>query len=216
MFVPRVVDVSHYSSITDLRKTAAAGIYGVICKCTQGTSNVDASYDDTRQKTLDAGMLFGAYHFGTDEDINEQLHHFLEHAKLDSSTLPCLDFEDYSSQMSAHQMVEFLRVGEKEVGRKFVIYSGNTLKEAVDELSEADLAYVCSHKLWLADYSNSKLPKGFTKYWLWQYTGDGMGPGPHSVPGIAGNQQDLNVYDGTKEQLTADWVGVTPQQVSFW
>ena len=36
---------------------------------------------------------------------------------------------------------------------------------------------------------------------------DGIGPGPHKVPGIPGanGQLDLNSYNGTPEQLATEW-----------
>jgi HPt (histidine-containing phosphotransfer) domain-containing protein len=44
--------------------------------------------------------------------------------------------------------------------------------------------------------------------WLWQFTGDGQGHEPHKIAGAAGAAGfvDLNRYEGTIEQLTADWV----------
>jgi len=207
--IPRVVDISHYTTVTDLKKTAAAGIWGIIAKCTQGTNNTDKTYLVNKKKTLDAGMLFGAYHFGEDDDPEEQLNNFLQHAQIDNKTLPCLDYEDYpNSQMTPSQMVKFLRLGEQKVGRKFVIYSGNRLREDITKLSHDDQAYVCSHPLWHAQYSSRvTLPKGFTKYFLWQYTGDNVGPKPHSVPGLGGEAGlDLNVYDGTRDELISEWV----------
>lgn len=208
--VPRVVDISHYTKVSDMHKTAAAGIWGIICKTTQGTSIIDNSYVVNKKKTLDAGMLWGAYHFATNADPQKQLNFFLAHAQIDDNTLPCLDFEpNQSGEMSGKQMVEFLHLGEKKLGRKFVIYSGNLIKEIIGDLSHEDQLYVCQHKLWLAQYaSHATLPKGFKKYFLWQYTGDGAGPSPHSVPGLGGEGAglDLNVYDGTKEELTAEWI----------
>ncbi|MGY3459085.1 GH25 family lysozyme M1 (1,4-beta-N-acetylmuramidase) [Bradyrhizobium sp. LM3.4] len=65
-----------------------------------------------------------------------------------------------------------------------------------------------SHRLWLCQYGPTpRLPTGFENWWLWQYTGDGIGPLPHNVPGIvAGNGGiDLNAFDGTVDELAASW-----------
>jgi len=216
--VPRVVDISHYTTVSNFKKTANAGIWGIICKCTQGISMVDGTYLANRDKVWDAGMLWGAYHFATGHDPKKQVDHFLAHAAVDDRTLPCLDFEKNPSgtSMNAEQMLEFLSYGERKIGRKFCIYSGNFLKEQLDDLSVADQLYICDHKLWLAQYSSLfKLPTGFTKYFLWQYTGDGMGPEPHTIPGLGGETGglDLNVYDGTREQLIAEWTVQKPVPV---
>jgi hypothetical protein len=37
--------------------------------------------------------------------------------------------------------------------------------------------------------------------WLWQFTGDGIGPKPHSIPGIVGS--------GDAVKLAAEWSGPT-------
>jgi lysozyme len=221
MMTPRVVDISHYTTVVNLNKTAAAGIWGIICKASQGASTGDSSYDHNRILTKDAGMLWGAYHFGENHNPKVELENFLRHAKLDDNTLPCLDYEPYHAQMTIHQMVEFLQLGEQKIGRKFTIYSGNQLKEEINKLSAADHLYVCDHKLWLADYRiHFSLPRGFKSYFLWQYTGDGAGQRPHQIAGIReGRGLDLSAYSGTREELTAEWVAqaapkpiVTPPQ----
>ena len=54
----------------------------------------------------------------------------------------------------------------------------------------------------LTDYNRHPLP--WEKAWLWQYTGDGVGPLPHNVPGI-GRNMDINHYAGSDEELAARW-----------
>lgn len=212
-FVPRIVDVSHWTDIDDLAETAEAGIWGIIAKATQGTYRIDPKYKRFKEETLANGMLFGAYHFNTGENPKKQVDFFLDVVKPDDKTLMALDYEKNeasrtATNMKPHQMVEFLRYGEEKLGRKMVIYSGNYLKEAIVKLPKEDRLYVCQHRLWLAHYSSKpKLPIGFERYWIHQYTGDGLGPEPHSVPGLGGEAGglDLNVYDGTREQLIAEW-----------
>jgi hypothetical protein len=41
---------------------------------------------------------------------------------------------------------------------------------------------------------------------LLQYTGDGVGPLPHTAPGLE-NGADLNAFDGTDDALRAAWAG---------
>lgn len=212
-FIPRVADISHWTDVEDLNETAKVGVWGIICKCTEGTNYVDPSYKTNRQKALDAGLLWGAYHFNNGADPHEQFDHFMSHAQVDDKTLMALDYEHNdasrsASNMSPDQMVEFLRYGEKTLGRKLVIYSGNYLKEAMPKLSKEDRVYVCQHRLWLAQYSSvAHLPIGFEKWWLHQYTGDGFGPTPHFVPGLGGEGDglDLNRYEDDKNQLTLEW-----------
>ena len=112
--------------------------------------------------------------------------------------------------MSVHEAVSFMKLVEDKTGRSCAIYSGNRLKETIGQLGKDEFQYITSRKLWLCQYGlKAKLPKGFDKYWLWQYTGDGVGPLPHYIDGItcSGNSGiDLNVYNGTFDQLKKEWV----------
>ena len=71
------------------------------------------------------------------------------------------------------------------------------------------------YKLWLCQYANTPvLPAAWDKYWLWQYTGDGVGPKPHSIAGIQGDV-DLNVFNGSEAELKMSWLTYgSPQVVS--
>lgn len=204
---PRVVDTSHHNTVNDLSATAAAGVWGVIHKATQGSSYIDPDYDKRRKMALNAGLLWGAYHFNDGSDVSAQVNHFLSVARGDDSTLYVLDYEDNpKSQMSPQQMVQFLRLIEQITGRKATIYSGNRLKETLHLLSANDRAYVCQHKLWLCQYGpRAVLPPGFTSYFLWQFTDGQVGPQPHQIAGISGNGIDLNTFDGTIEELRTAW-----------
>lgn len=207
---PRVIDLYHGNPITSdaFERAANAGIWAVIHKATQGTSITDNEYADRRLQALDAGLLWGAYHFNGSQRVSDQVDHFLSVANPDSRTLLCLDFEDYAAgAMSIQEAVQFCELVEKQTHKPVVIYSGNRLKDKIGQLSTADTEYITSKRLWLAQYSSKPtLPSGFKSYWIWQYTGDGIGNLPHTIDGFNnGNAIDLNVYDGTQDQLTDDW-----------
>lgn len=210
--IPRVSDLSHHNEVIDFRQTAAAGIWGIIHKASEGTSFVDERYATRRNGCLSAGMLWGAYHFNNGSDVTAQIDHFVKTAAPDKTTLMVLDYEDHpqGNNMSIHQAVEFMHQLEQAIGREAAIYSGNRLKETIGQLSQTDHDYLTSRRLWLAQYgSNAVVPAGYSKYWLWQYTGDGIGPEPHEVAGIKGTGIDLNVVygDTTQSQLVAEWPG---------
>lgn len=204
---PRVVDISHHNVVTDFAAAAAAGIWGVIHKASQGRAYRDPDYAARRKKAIEAGLLWGAYHFNTGDAVPLQVDNFLTAAQPDANTLLVLDYEDnHASNMSIRHAVDFLHEIERRTGRKAAIYSGNRLKENIGALSAADRAYLTSHRLWLCQYGpRAVLPSGFSAYWLWQFTGDGIGPSPHSIPGIKSDGIDLNTFAGTREQLAATW-----------
>jgi lysozyme len=211
----RVVDTSHYTTVSNFDLVAKSGIEGIIHKATQGTSYVDTKYAAYRAGTIEAGMLWGAYHFNTGQPVADQVKFFIDHAKPNDKTLMVLDYEDNRpSNMSIHQVVEFLHLLEAAIGRKGTLYSGNRVKETIGQLNAIDKAYLCSHRLWLCQYGpKAVLPQGWSKWWLWQFTGDGIGPTPHSVPGIEGNKLDINTFVGTRDELAASWSG-SPLSIS--
>ncbi len=206
---PRVVDISHHNTVEDLKATAMAGIWGMIHKASQGKAYADPDYDARRVAARAAGLLWGAYHFNTGDNIASQVEWFLAKAKPDDNTLLVLDYEDNRlSQMNIGQAVDFLHRIEAKTGRKAALYSGNRVRETIAHLGPEDRAYLVSHRLWLCQYGPTpRIPAGWAAWWLWQYTGDGVGPQPHVVPGIvAGNGGiDLNAYGGTREQLEQEW-----------
>lgn len=204
---PRVADISHHNSVTDLKASAAAGLWGIIHKASQGRAYRDPNYTGRRDLAKSAGLLWGAYHFNTGDKVADQVENFIAAAKPDDHTLMVLDYEDNRlSNMNITQVAEFLHRIEDRLGRKAAIYSGNRLKETLSLASDVDRSYVREHRLWLCQYGpHAKLPGGFTKWWLWQYTGDGIGPEPHRIAGISGNGIDLNAFEGTREELTKGW-----------
>jgi hypothetical protein len=208
MPTPRVVDLSHYNKVEvgGFTKAAAFGIWGVINKVTESTGYVDETYLQRRQAVKDAGMLWGAYHFVRPASIAAQVDHFLRHANPDDKTLLALDWE--VSAVTSGMARDFLERIEKAMGRKAVVYSGNTAMEAFG--SRVD-PYFGSHRLWLAQYSSRPIcQRSWSTAWIWQYSGDGLGPTPHNCPGISipgGNGIDMNSYiaDGDRATFEREW-----------
>lgn len=216
MTQPRVIDISHHNvgplkgGQIDFAAVATAGIWGVICKASEGVGYGDPTYDARRTAIKTAGLLHGAYHFNTGESVKTQVDRFFREAEPDDNTLMVLDYEKQTvlskGDMSIQQAVEFLHLVETRLGRKAAIYSGNRLKETIDRLGPEDKAYVCSHRLWLAQYGpHAVLPHGFNNWWLWQYTGDGFGQPPHSIAGVKGSGIDINTFAGSHKELIASW-----------
>jgi lysozyme len=202
-----VVDLYHGDNVTSFRTAAANGVWGVIHKATTGATGTDSSYARRRRPARDANLLWGAYHWGTGADVAAQVRHFLNVAQPDSQTLVALDYED--QRMSLNQAREWLTLIEQQLGRKAVLYSGHLIK---DKLGNRNDPFFGAHRLWLAHYNpNPVAQRSWRNYWLWQYT-DGTDSNPRLVPkGVAGipgdarGRLDCDSYDGTKNQLTAEW-----------
>jgi GH25 family lysozyme M1 (1,4-beta-N-acetylmuramidase) len=193
--IRNVIDVYHGNSINDFAALKAAGILGVIHKCTQGANYADPLYATRRKATIDAGLLWGAYTFNTGQDVTAQVAEFMSHAEPDATTLMCLDFEDNPhTQMSLGQARQFLQLADEQLGRKLVLYSGNRAKDLLG--TQVD-TFLGSHRLWLAQYGPSAhVQASWTSQWLWQYSEHG------SLAGTDG-AIDLDFYGGT--DLTTEW-----------
>jgi lysozyme len=211
MATPLVADISRYEVVTDFNAAFAAGLRGIIHKATQGDSYVDPKYAERKDPAIAAGLLYGAYHFADASPVSKQVDHFLTTVRPDLNPNLCLalDLEENSPRhggtMSLDSAKEWCRLVYRQTGQWPVLYSGNLLKQYLNGHPDIDIAHL---RLWLAQYGpHAILPPGWTNYWLHQYTGDGVGPGPHTWPGIAvdGPNQglDLNYFGGT--DLGKEW-----------
>lgn len=205
---PHVVDLSHHNIVTDLKAAAASGVWGVIHKASQSYTYTDPTYASRRAMTKAAGLLWGAYHFCTGDDVHKQMDYFLTVAKPDADTLLALDYEDWrASQMSITQLIDACGYAEQKTGRVPVIYSGNTIKDSIAGAGPHGTAFLAKHRLWIPQYSAAvKLPTGFTSWWLWQFSDGVVNTTGAHVPGISG-QVDMNAWAGTRDELATQWAG---------
>jgi lysozyme len=211
MSINVVIDISHHNSSPDLAKAKADGVIAVIHKASQGTRSLDPMYKTNRKKALDAGLLWGAYHFGTASDPADQADHFLDAADPDKDTLLVLDFEPdpQGTDMNLRQAREFVDHINQVRGTFPGLYSGHTIKEALGGKPKDDTLSNCF--LWLAQYASrpSGIPSATWPTWtFWQYT-DGMhgSAGPLSVAGVGHCDRDM--FNGSLENLKKLW-GVSP------
>ena len=200
----RVVDLYQGDRVASFQKAADFGIWGIIHKATTGATGKDEKYSQRRSPAREAGLLWGAYHWGTDADVAKQVDNFLTRANPDDQTLVALDYEDI--RMTLGQAREFMALVAEKLGRKPVLYSGHLIKEKLGNKTDA---FFGSHRLWLAHYDpNPRVQKSWKKSWLWQYADRKAGLKPNEVPGLPGDSKgnlDCDSYDGTRAQLKAEW-----------
>lgn len=199
-----VIDISHHNgSHIDFAKVAAAGIKGVIQKATQGRSGIDPSYAGNKAKALAAGLLWGAYHFGTDSDGVAQAEHFLSVVGTHDKTLLVLDFEPNPTgpSMSLSEAHAFVTHIKERTGRFPGFYSGHYIKELLESRSDSVLAQCW---FWLAQYGpTAVVPANWTTWTMWQYTDGAFGQTPHEVDGVG--RCDRDTFNGTLAQFDAFW-----------
>ena len=198
-----IIDLSHHNGNVDLQKAKAAGIAGVIQKATQGTSFIDPTFATNRQKAVDAGLLFGAYHFGVGADGVEQAAFFLNTVQPNPDDMLILDFEanPQGPSMTLEEARAFVTYIYSITSRYPGLYSGHYLKELLG--SASDLVLV-NCWLWISQYGPSAMIPAAWKAWtLWQYTDGALGKEPHSVDGVGACDRDI--YNGSPEELLSFW-----------
>lgn len=198
-----IVDISHHNAGVDFAKLRAAGILGVVHKATQGLSGADPTYEVHRKAALKAGLLWGAYHFGTDSDGVLQAVQFLNTVGDPSNTLIALDFESNPSgpSMSMEEARAFVTHIKVATGRFPGFYSGHDIKNQLGSDTDSVLANCW---FWLAQYGPTPVvPANWPKWTLWQYTDGALGPEPTEIAGVGRFDRDL--FNGTKEELLTFW-----------
>lgn len=190
-----IIDASHWQRDISWPEVAKFGVIGCIHKYSQGEGFHDPAYEARALAARMEGLLWGRYHYGTNGDVHKQVANFLEGAADDEAL--ALDWEDnHENQMTISQAMEFVAGVEKRTGVFPILYSGNLLKEYV--VRGAYLGPLLKCRLWLAQYGpHALIPKGWSSYYLWQHTSEGV------VPGISG-PVDLSRYDD-EEELRRTW-----------
>ena len=201
-----IIDISHHNTVTNWASVEKAGVVAIIHKATEGRSYRDNLHASRRAKAKELGFLWGSFHFSSSANPLLQVENFLEHAGPADDELICLDYEPGSSgaNMTYEQMVEFVELIKKEVGRYPVIYGGHLLREATKNVANSVLS---DCPLWYARYSHATAPIGVPALWsnwtLWQYTDGNAEQEPHHVPGIG--HCDRDTFNGTEADLRAAW-----------
>lgn len=209
---PDVVDIyqlnannSRGGDGADFPAAQAFGIKGVIHKASQ--YRADTLINVRRPKILAAGLLFGAYHFPTSASVQSQVDLFLSVAPPSPDTFPFLDHEAYLGyEMPLQSVVNWMDAIDQKYGRPTGLYSGNVIKEQIPHATDNQREFLAEHPFWLAQYSAAPQMRGlpWQNNFLWQYTGDGAGPGPHYVPGI-GNGVDVSTWAGNNPPDLVTW-----------
>lgn len=219
-----VIDISHGVTVTDFRQVRQSNILGVIHKASEGGDYADGACAARRPQAEAAGLLWGAYHYGTGQFSGaDQAAFFLAASRPGPRTLLALDLEandnNPSNSMTLDQAEDFVRTVARVTGRLPVVYthpiwangdplpgSGLTFGARV---TPASILARCG--LWVSDYHDSpEVPFGWAAsgWKLWQYAGD------ESVGRLAYNQTtivqgvshcDRNLFNGDATALRQFW-----------
>lgn len=206
-------DISDYQSGFDAAKYAKKQRF-IIFKATEGVTVDDKFFESRRKDAAKAGLLVGIYHFAhpAHNSANDEARHFIKAVggKLRKGEWPLLDLEVNREKdgavLSNRELNiwvdEWTRIVGSELKRKGGIYSFQSyLEESPTKLT---LQAVNGWWLHVANYSpRTGVPAPWKKWTMWQFTGDGDGPSPHSLYGISDKNIDVNRFEGTLQELKA-------------
>lgn len=223
-----VIDISHNVTVTDFALVRRrSNILGVLHKVTEGGDWVDPSYNLRRSQAEAAGLLWGAYHYGTHQYSGErQAATFLAAAQPGPATLMALDFEpndaNWRNTMNLAQAEAFVQAIYQATGRLPLVYthpswadgerSGRAGVKLRAPVGPSSILTRCD--LWLADYREEpQVPYAWAQrgWRLWQYAGDeteadaAYGSVPRAVAGVS--HCDRNLFAGDAPALYRFWKG---------
>jgi lysozyme len=200
-----VVDISQAEHPVDFSAVAEAGIVGVIHKATEGVGYVEPHFVERAPLAQQAGLLWGAYHFGTGRRSGaDQADFFLATVGATPQTLLVLDFEQNprGPSMSLEQARDFVTRVQQQTGRWPGLYAGHYLRDQLGDEADAVLSQCW---LWYAEYAPApqRVPTQWASWTLWQYTDGTNGPPPRTVTGIGPCDRDQ--FNGDLAALRALW-----------
>ena len=193
------VDVSHYQGEIDWRALRHSGVRFAYIKATEGASLRDPRFAENWQRSYDAGMMRGAYHyFSLCKSGAAQAANFIAAIPAGAGSLPhALDVEQMercpNGQRIAHPLAEigaFLDAAEKHFGQRPLVYTTREFYEAYfrNGWSAEQLG---KERFWLRSLYRTP---GYGRWILWQYHNRGRRDGIHGPV-------DLNAFNGSVEEF---------------
>jgi lysozyme len=180
-------------------------VVAIIHKATVGTRRLDPKYLERRNEAKKRGYLWGSYHWAVAGDGRRQADFYLDTAKPGDDEVMALDLEDVADPkfMNVDEAVAFIRQVKRRTGRLPLVYANHKTTALIARSTRAgDFA---GTRLWYARFRASfpGLPNGPWKtYALWQFSSEIKVQ--YRVPGTDPDM-DVNVYNGSIQQLKADW-----------
>ncbi len=206
----RGIDVSAWQSSIDWHQVASSGVEFAFIRVSDGTHSIDSRFTQNWSGAHAAGVLRGAYQFfRAGQDVTAQANIMINALRADGGELaPVIDVEGESIQgRTASQVVAEVRQWIDLVGAATgttpIIYTGTYVTGSSSPMYSSNPLWEAAYFL---DYTPSHCPRindNWHDWTFWQYSDRGH------VPGISGNV-DMDVFNGTSEQLTAFAGGHAP------
>ena len=198
-----IIDVSSHNGIIDFAKVKAAGVQTAIIRASLGYGAKDTMLEINANGFANVGIAVSYYHFAYPDtkrggtvvsDATAEAQYFADTvADLPAYVRLWVDLENWDAngkdsplKQADYQLwlTTFLDKIRQLTGKDAGLYS---YKSYFDTHLPTNHPFG-NYKLWIANYSakiKPPIPKGFKKYYLWQYSAKG------TVAGMNGNV-DLN------------------------
>jgi lysozyme len=209
-----LVDISHNQPNANLVAAKAGGVAAVFLKATEGATYQDPAFLTLFDRAKAAGLLIGAYHFGTARAPSDQVDNYINTVTRIAggfdNIVAVLDLEHNDGSpdntISPAQGDAWVEGFKARTGRTPIVYAGAYLR---DSGGVAALPNLQACPLWLAQYSTAPVTiPGWADWTLWQFTDGTHGPFTDSIPGIGHCDQDL--FRGSAADLAALWAELAP------
>jgi lysozyme len=225
-----VIDISHGVNVSSFASIRRSNILAIIHKASEGGDWIDPKYGSRRHEAESAGLLWGAYHFGTRQYSGEQqAANFLSAARPGPKTVMALDLEPNDpnprNTMDVPRAEAFVLTVQRATGRLPMLYThpewanggvyGRRRLSLGQAITPGSILARCD--LWLADYREEpQIPYAWSdRGWrLWQYAADeresdrAHGDTSRAVHGL--DFCDRNLFAGDASQLVRYWNGRSP------
>ena len=194
------IDVSSYETSIDWAMAKASGVDFAFIRVSDGLQHRDAKFATYWPGAKDAGVMRGAYQFfRPSQDPIAQAQLLLDAIGPRMPGLPPVIDVETTSGLAPLQVEASVRAWVDHVtgaiGRRPIIYAGYYSWQ--DYTGNANLT---SSPLWHAQYTTAacpNIPTPWTRWLFWQHSSTG------TVPGVLGEPTDMNVFDGTLDELRA-------------
>lgn len=187
------IDVSKYQQLIDWESVKAMDVEDIrlrfaFIKATEGNGNEDRFFKRNWQRSKEAGLARGAYHFFiATKSGKTQAENFISTVELQPGDLPpVLDVEQsygVKGEKLRQRVKEWLVAVENYYGVKPILYTNVDFYKQVlkDEFDD--------YPLWVAHYLQKERPRIHRDWHFWQYSEQGH------VNGIL-YKTDFNVFNG--------------------
>jgi GH25 family lysozyme M1 (1,4-beta-N-acetylmuramidase) len=195
------MDVSYYEESIDWTEAHAQGIEFAIIRVTDGTQFIDPKFPAYWAGAKAAGVIRGAYQFfrpAQDPIAQADLLLSLMGPPQPGDLPPVIDVEvsgglsQTEVTAAVHAWVDHVA---QTIGRQPIIYAG--LYSWADLTGNADIT---TSPLWVAQYTTAPcpdIPSPWARWLMWQHSSTA------SVSGIPGSTLDIDLFNGTRDDLLA-------------